>query len=254
MSSIEINVPSSLSDIKLGDWLRYRRLVLADNITDSIKRVALVTIFCKISVEDVMNIPISEIREISDQIETVLEFKPVFVQRFTMPIQVTKRYRRFGVGRARLRTVTKNVEFGFIPNLDEMTGAEYMDLDSYFEDEENWPRALAICYRPIEGKFGELYNLEPYEGSDKYREAMLNVSMDVVQGWRVFFYRLNRALLKHTIDYSIREAALNPEIKTFLESSFPNGDGIIASTSSLEGMFSNMETSLSSRFTLSLPK
>jgi hypothetical protein len=55
------------------------------------------------------------------------------------------------------------VEYGFIPNLDDMSFGEYVDLDTYLGDWQNIHRAMAVLYRPIREKRGERYNIVPYE-------------------------------------------------------------------------------------------
>jgi len=92
------------------------------------------------------------------------------------------------------------IEFGFIPNLNDMSSGEYMDLDGYIIDWEDSHKSLAVLYRPIKQKSGNKYLIEDYEGSDKYSELMLDAPMDVVLSSKVFFWTLGRELLKSTMD------------------------------------------------------
>ena len=40
----------------------------------------------------------------------------------------------------------RGVEYGFIPNLDDMSFGEYVDLDTYIGDWQNIHRAMAVLY------------------------------------------------------------------------------------------------------------
>ena len=93
------------------------------------------------------------------------------------------------------------VEFGFIPNLDEMSTGEYMDLDTYITDWDTMHNAMAVLYRPITNKLGNKYKIEEYKGSITYADVMKHAPLDVVLGAMVFFYTLGNDLLKSTISY-----------------------------------------------------
>jgi len=91
------------------------------------------------------------------------------------------------------------VEYGFIPNLDTITAAEWIDIDNYQKDEKDIHRLLSILYRPIVKKFNffglfkdSLYSIKPYNGTtEKLRKAPLEVYL----GAMVFFYLLSKKLL-----------------------------------------------------------
>jgi len=213
---MKITVPTSLNDITWGDYLKYKAVMKAEDITEDFEKLALVTIFCRISVPMANSMSKKDLDETANQINRVLDFKPQFTQRFEMD----------------------GKEFGFIPNLDKMSAGEYIDLDKYFGDEETYTNALAILYRPIQGKFGkDLYNIEKYESSEKYAEQMLNANLNVALGVTVFFYRLSAALLK-----SMKAYLQLPETMKILQEadSSINGDGIKASLQSLEAMSSGL--------------
>ena len=83
--------------------------------------------------------------------------------------------------------------FGFIPNLDEMTLGEYIDLDTYFGDWDNMHKAMSVLYRPITKEKGNLYNIEEYDGT-KYSDVLKLMPLDVVLGSIFFFYNLSSEL------------------------------------------------------------
>ena len=117
-------------------------------------------------------------------------------------------------------------EFGFIPNLNDITAGEYMDLDGYITDWEDSHKSMAVLYRPIKQKLGNRYLIEEYEGSDKYSQLMLDAPMDVVLSSKVFFWTLGRELLKSTINFLEESKEM---ISAKLHSSVKDGVGTLAS-------------------------
>lgn len=109
------------------------------------------------------------------------------------------------------------IEYGFIPNLDDISTAEFIDLEEYLRDRKQLNRIAAILYRPIIkekniikrfiNKFyfkNELYNVEKYNGTKKAADVMNEVDYKVVLGAMVFFYSLGKDLLVVTNTYTER--------------------------------------------------
>lgn len=109
------------------------------------------------------------------------------------------------------------VEYGFIPNLDKMSYGEYEDLQDYLSDIADWNKAMAVFYRKVTVKRGELYQIEDYEGSAKYSEQMKKIPMSVVTGVDVFFYNLKNDLLE-TFQYYLKKNLLRKENKELFKS------------------------------------
>lgn len=95
----------------------------------------------------------------------------------------------------------QGVEYGFIPNLDNITTGEFIDLSEYLRDSIHLDRIAAILYRPVTQSDGELYRIEDYEGSDKYSNIMKGIDHRVVLSAIVFFSTLGKDLLKHLPTY-----------------------------------------------------
>jgi len=85
-------------------------------------------------------------------------------------------------------------EYGFVPNLEEMSFGEYIDLDTYLSDMDMLHKTVGVLYRPIVKEKGDLYEVEPYNGTDGYSDFPLDVAL----GATLFFYRLSNKLLKST--------------------------------------------------------
>jgi hypothetical protein len=90
----------------------------------------------------------------------------------------------------------KGVKYGFIPNLNEITTAEWVDLESYQNTSENIHRVMAILYRPITKKKGDFYSIEKYSGTEKLSQIFMDLPVSYWKGAMFFFYNLSKELLK----------------------------------------------------------
>ena len=91
------------------------------------------------------------------------------------------------------------VEYGMHPNLDDITLGEYADIETMIKEglEKNMPEIMAILFRPITDRNGEIYTIEAYDGDLIIRaEEMKKMSAEQVQNALVFFYHLGNASLK----------------------------------------------------------
>ena len=159
-----------------------------------------IEIFTKIPRRQIKNIAQSDYESILKQIDTALETDVEFTDRFKMG----------------------GVEYGFIPNLDDITTAEFVDLAKFREDHETLHNLMSILFRPVVDKdaFGN-YIIETYDGSNDVSEKMRGMPLHVVNGALGFFYHLANELQIH-IQKSTREAILKAsEQRTTLTS----GDG-----------------------------
>lgn len=197
---MKINIPTTLNEITLKQYLSFKAAVSKNQEEDFLK-LALVTIFCNVSLEDAVKISVKDFNDIALQVSQTLQQEPKFTQRFKLG----------------------GKEFGFIPNLDKITAGEYIDLDKYLKEEETYSRAMAVLFRPIDNSFKDLYNIEPYISSEKYRLELEEMPLDVALGSIVFFYSLSNELLKATKTYFQQQTAENKHLEEVLQK---NGAGI----------------------------
>jgi len=91
-------------------------------------------------------------------------------------------------------------EYGFHPNLEEITLGEYADLEHCIKDgmENNLHKIMAILYRPITVTKGNYYMIEAYDlESKKIREQEFKtMPAEQVQSGLVFFWTFVKELLK----------------------------------------------------------
>ena len=104
------------------------------------------------------------------------------------------------------------VEYGFIPNWDELSLGEFVDLDNYLQDGfNNLSKVFAVLYRPVLKRDDIKYIIEDYNLKDiiKRRELFNNrMSIDTVYAALVFFCNIGRKLTESTL------SSLEEEIKS----------------------------------------
>ena len=91
------------------------------------------------------------------------------------------------------------VEYGMHPNLDSITLGEYADLESFIKNglEQNMPELMAVLFRPITERNGDVYTIEAYDGEIAIRaEQMKKMSAEQVQSSLFFFFNFVKELLK----------------------------------------------------------
>ena len=199
---LEINIPTELKEIKLSQYQAFLKLA-KDNPESEFLQQKMVQLFCGIDLKDVAQIKYNTVKDISESLGALFSKEHKFIPHFKMG----------------------GVEFGFIPNLEEITFGEYTDLDTYISDWSQMNKAMAVLYRPIVKKgFGNTYEIEKYNGSITYSDVMKHAPLDVVLGAVIFFYHLGNELLNATLNY-LEE---NQEVQNILNkhSLEKGGDGI----------------------------
>ena len=108
------------------------------------------------------------------------------------------------------------VNYGFHPNLDEITLGEYADMEHFIGDDymKNLDKIMAVLYRPITKRNGQQYSIEAYDGNIEERVKILKkMSAKQVQGALVFFWSFASVLLKSTqlylMEVNLKELTLD---------------------------------------------
>jgi len=175
---LQITIPTSLSEITLEQYQKFLSIA-KDNPESEFLQHKMVEIFCGVDLKNIAKISYKDVNEITTNLSNL------FNQKYDLK-------RTFKLG---------NTEFGFITNLDEITLGEYTDLDKYISNWDMMNNAMAVLYRPVTKKLKDKYQIEEYNGSYTYCDAMKYMPVDVVLGAVVFFYNLGNELLKSTIVY-----------------------------------------------------
>jgi len=121
-----------------------------------------------------------------------------------------------------------DVEYGFIPSLEDLTLGEYIDLEAGLKETKDLHKAAAVMFRPISRRFKELYDIEPYQQGTKAWELMKGAPIDVISSAVVFFYNLGNELLMDSLAYLSKKEkeTLKKSIIQQKDSSLLNGDGL----------------------------
>lgn len=236
---LEITIPTNLEDIELWRYQKYleayKKIDKDSNTFEEEMSNMLVHVFCDVSYDDMRKMPLQIITLAANNI----------VECLGEPTPLAKSFTARGTDGA-------EIEFGFIPKLDDMTFGEYVDLDTFISDWEQMHKAMAVLYRPVVKKKAEFYDIEMYESAEKYQDIMKYMPVNVALGALLFFYRLRSKLsiltLKSSLQAGTEEQRLEAE-KKFLEE---NGVGINQYMRSLQEESYRLTTLQASQYTNAL--
>lgn len=178
---MRVTLPEHIGEITLAQFQKYMELVDRKLKDEKEMEIRMVSIFSNVHVRDLRNARKKDYEGILHQIKKALKTEHQFTPTFKMD----------------------GVEFGMIPNFDDISTAEFADLELYgLQDIANYHRVMAILFRPITKKdFSGNYQIEPYEGTNKHAGQMLGMPLSVVDGSLLFFWSLVRELKKIFPDY-----------------------------------------------------
>ena len=215
---VNLRIPTSLNEITLGQYQEFVKLEqeLKDSTEVSIQ-LKMIEIFCSVPEAVVRSMKATDIAEICEIINTMFDTDSQLISKFTL----------------------KGVDYGFIPELDNMSFGEYMDLDTFIGDNDNLHRALNVLFRPIKLNKGSRYIIEDYEPNNS--EVAKEFPLDVVLGAIVFFYTLGKDL--STVMLNSLDKKNEKDLAQYLISQ-QNMDGSIHSMQSLTEILQSLKISL----------
>jgi hypothetical protein len=210
IKELELSIPTSYADITLKKWLELQKELVNYEGDEEAVNALMFYHLCGLEPEYVRNIPVNSYAEIRNTLASFINNVELPLQKFIM---------------------IDGIEYGFEPNLSQMTYGAYADITSFKElkIDSNWSKIMSILYRPVINKKGDMYSIEPYKGeinTDKW----LEVRMDVHFGALFFFVNLLMDLLKGILNYTM-EMELAPNIKSILQRSgqhIPHSSNLLA--------------------------
>ena len=209
-------IPDTLSEITLGQYQKYLKYQ-NDNDDENFLAIKMIEVFCGLRNQTVRAMKAKSIRDITRILTDMFNEKPELVKQFQM----------------------KGITYGFIPDLENMTFGEYIDLDTFIGDFENMHKAMSVLYRPITQSYKDKYLIEKYTGDKS--EDMIHMPMDAVFGSILFFYHLGMEL--STAMLNSLEGQEEESLVHYLNST-KNGDGINQFTASLKEILEDLKISL----------
>ena len=217
---LELTIPTDLNEITLQQYQQFVKV--KDKTTDNeMMAEKMIQIFCDIELKEIINIKFTEVQKLVAHFNKLFSETPKFAPTFKI----------------------KDMEFGFIPDLQNISFGEYVDLEENLKSWDTYHKAMAVMYRPIKLKVKNSYELIEYTGTAEYSDLMKFAPLGVVLSSSVFFWTLGSELLTATIAYLESEILTNPKALEILakEHNFKNnGDGISQFMHSLKEMSANL--------------
>ena len=215
---LELLIPTSLDEIPLKHYQEFRRTADGSNDAEFISE-KMIQLFCGIELKDVVKIKATDLTGMVEHFNKLFSVKQPFRNRFKIG----------------------EIEFGFIPDLENISWGEYIDAEKYLSSWDNMHKAMAVLYRPIVKKDGDKYEIMEYNGSAEYSDLMKFTPVSIALGASLFFWTLGIELLEALADYLEKETKKMSKTTILnrrnLES---NGDGINQSMQQLKEIFSNL--------------
>tara|TARA_B110000285_G_scaffold122211_1_gene138167 strand:- start:363 stop:1037 length:675 start_codon:yes stop_codon:yes gene_type:complete len=195
-------VPLKYADLTLG------QLMTLQTEEDRFKRVASCA---DVTIEELRTAPMSDVIKADEHLKRIAD-------------EETGRH---------LKVIELNgQQYGFIPNWQEFSLGEWIDIEEYSGDFwNNAHKIMSILYRPLLRRQGDAHTIEKYTSKED-SEVFRQLPADLFGGCILFFLSSKRTLLR-TMKSSLLRTAES------LTNSALNGDGIPASTL-LQGKTSNV--------------
>ena len=177
---IKLNIPTSLQEITLAQYQEFLNITEGKEDSPELMQKTL-EVFCGIDLKDIATIKYSDAMRVLQKITKLFEHEQPLTKRFKY----------------------KGKDFGFIPNLDQMSIGEFAELDNSITNWDNMHKAMGVLYRPIEVSLKNKYTIEPYESYDKY--DMKQMPIGIALGALVFFWHLGNELIKNIPNFLQKE-------------------------------------------------
>jgi hypothetical protein len=198
VKELELRIPTSYADISLRKFLQLQSELKSYEDDEEATIAVLLSHLCNLPVEYLKGLSVDDYMMIKTELGAFLMNTEFELQRFVK---------------------IDGVEYGFEPNLSEMTYGAYSDITKFntLEINDNWAKIMNILYRPVKHKSGSMYSIESYN-PNKDSDKWLDVPMDIHFGALFFLYNLLTDLLKDTLK-STMEMELPPNIKPIFQKS-----------------------------------
>jgi hypothetical protein len=213
---LTIKIPTSLKDITLRQYKKF--LTIEEKVKDQrFLNAKMIEILCNVDLEKVMLLKLKDSQEIITRLTEIFSEKPDLINTFKV----------------------NDTEYGFHPQLDDLTLGEYIDLDTFIGNWEQMEKAMNVLYRPILVKLKDKYSIEEYKVGTE--EALLDMPLDAVMSSIFFLWNLGldlSTIMTNCLDNQ------ETEILTQYLNSQKSGDGINQFMDSLTGTLQDLKISL----------
>jgi hypothetical protein len=221
---LTLKIPENLREITLGQYQKYLKME-KENKDETFIAQKMVEIFCNTRLDYVMKMKWRDVQEIVTSLGLMFDKEQKLKQQF----------------------VINGTNYGFIPNLDEISFGEFVDLDSYLGDWQEMHKAMQVLYRPVEISVRGRYNIKEYKAitDDTMKEMPLEYALGAV----FFLLNLGKELSIVMMDY-LQEGVLKEE-SPLKEGLIKSGVGIHHFTKQLKEMLADLNISQNLGYTKS---
>lgn len=217
---MRVAIPQTTKDITIEQYSKY--IMIANDSDKEFVGHKMLSIFLGVEMKDVLNIPQAEAESIIKDLTDMLDSTPSMEYTFHVD----------------------GVEYGFIPDLEELTLGEYVDLEDYIREPKDWNKAAAVMFRPVKQKIRDLYSIEDYKGDKHSQSVAKTFPASCFINATLFFYNLSRHLMANSATYlaKLLKETNKKDYKTFLSevNSANGGDGLTPSIHYLTEMRQNL--------------
>jgi len=182
MAEITLKIPDKWEDITISTYQKYVKIQESKG-SEKNKVLKSLALLCDTTTAVVKKMAYKDLLEIMAIIKKMVDTEPD-KQEF------------------RKRFVFNKEEYGFVPNLSNITTGEYIDLETYCKEPiENLHIIMSILYRKITFKRNERYAIENYNPDEFKEELFKDCPMDIALNSLGFFLTLGSVLAMTSVRY-----------------------------------------------------
>jgi hypothetical protein len=203
---VKVRIPTNWNDITLETYLKYRKTLdlYKDDDEDELDMVnksiiIALDILCGVAPTFASQMPVEILSHVMESLNNFMTDTKFDLQRII---------------------TIDGVEYGFEPNLSNIAYGAYLDISKYdkITIDANWPKIMAILYRPIVNKSGKLYEIKEYTGME-VDTIFLKTTMDINFGCIGFFLHLSKDLAHYTLKSLNLQEETNHLLQSIMERS-----------------------------------
>ena len=219
---LTLKIPENLTEITLGQYQKYLKME-KDNEDQTFIAQKMIEIFCNTRLDYVMKMRWRDVQEIVTDLGLMFDQDQKLKRQFHM----------------------NGVNYGFIPNLDEISFGEFVDLDTYLGDWQEMHKAMQVLYRPVDISVRGRYNIKEYTAitDDTMKEMPLGYALGAV----FFLMNLGKELSIVMMDY-LQKGVLKEDIQQ-KQGLTKNMDGTHLFFKQLKGMLQDLNISQNRDYT-----
>lgn len=172
----EFKLPTSWDEVSLGQYSKLMLSIEKEGISEI--ELMIKSLNALVCIDEVLltKVPLKQLREAYNQLGELISTNPN--NELSRVVEID------------------GIEYGFIPDFDDFTLAEFVDLDNYLQNSwDNMSKIFAVLYRPIKDREDNKYTIDTYTLKDiKERRELFNdrLSIDTIYGALVFFCDIGR--------------------------------------------------------------